>query len=701
MERASAAARVVGPIDVRLFAAAAKAATAAIGETDEPARAIETAVGDFYESMDGVMTSVFVLEHGRLWLVAQRGYAVVPDGITVENGVTGRAIRLGRPQFAPDVAADPDYVAALPGVVSELALPLRSGRTIVGLLNVEAERALPDGALDALRPFARALASAVEAVRASRTLDLAALARLFVHLGSLRNPRDIAALGAASLPRVLPVEMSQIVVWDELGSASELAAWHGDDASARPLSTAEVEAARARTDPSVVCQVLDREGRRGDGSSSVVWLPLRANAGEIGALLGVTRKDARVDPVALDTAAVLAAHVAASLDAAFALERERLSASTDPLTRILNRRGFEERMDRALSEAQERRLPLSVLVIDCDDFKEINDRAGHEFGDALLSEIADVLVRALPEGAEAARLGGDEFVVMLPGAGADVAEALGGQIRTRLAEGLTDAGFPLRISAGVATYPFDGAKPSALLRAGDQALYAAKTSGKDRVVSFRELTAAAPTLPSPRPAGALDGRRRGRNDGSGAVLADAMTAAKAIEAEATVAGVCQRLCKALVFVVGATACSASRVLGDYVVDATEHALREVSLGDEAAYRIADFPLTAEVLRMGEPRAVSFIDGDVDPAEAFILRDLGMNALLMLPIKVSGRTWGLVELYEMRLRRFGDDDLAVAHFLVSQAERRLETVADVDETTRRPQVYELPSDAEKPPRPRTR
>ena len=75
-----------------------------------------------------------------------------------------------------------------------------------------------------------------------------------------------------------------------------------------------------------------------------------------------------------------------------------------------------------------------------------------------------------------------------------------------------------------------------------------------------------------------------------------MTAATAIEAEGTVEGVCTRLCKALVFVVGATACSASRVVGDFIVDATEHALREVSLGDEAAYRIADFPLTARRAR---------------------------------------------------------------------------------------------------------
>jgi hypothetical protein len=290
---------------------------------------------------------------------------------------------------------------------------------------------------------------------------------------------------------------------------------------------------------------------------------------------------------------------------------------------------------------------------------------------------------------------------MLPRAGADAAEALGGQIRTRLAEGLTDAGFPLRISAGISTYPFDGAKPSALLRAGDQALYAAKATGKDRVASFRELTAPAPTVASTETKSGLESGRRGRSDGSGAVLSDALAAVKALEAEVTVEGLLNRLCKSFVFVVGATACSASRVVGDYIVDASEHALREVSLGDEAAYRIADFPLTEEVLRTGEPRSVSFTDGDVDPAEAFILRDLGMNALLMLPVRVGGRSWGLVELYEMRHRRFGPDDIAVAQFLVAQAERRLETVEKEERDEPRPRVYELPDDSPKPSRPRTR
>jgi diguanylate cyclase (GGDEF)-like protein len=698
MERASAVARAVRPIDVGLLAAAAQRAADEAAAHDDPAAAIEAGSKALYEAVAGVMPSVFVLEHRRLWLIAQSGYAVVPDGLTVESGIIGRAVQQGRAQHVTDVRADPDYVQALPGVISELAIPLRAGRDVIGVLNIESERALPREAVEALGPLVRALSPPTAALRTNRTLDLPALARLFVHLGSLRAPTDIASLAAASLPRVLPVEATQIVVWNDTGTSEELASWTSEDGTRPPLSADELETARAQSDPSMVCQVLEMRGVA--NRAAVVWLPLRANAGEIGAMVGVSTQSTYVDPNVLDTAAVLAAHLAASLDAAFALQRERHSAVTDPLTRILNRRGLEERLDREIVVAQGRRMPLSLLVIDCDDFKEINDRAGHEFGDSLLREVADVLSRRIPDGAEAARLGGDEFVVMLPGAGSDAAEALGAKTRVLVAESLTDAGYPLRISAGVSTYPFDGATAAELLRAADQALYAAKAAGKDRVASFRELTGG-PAIAS-EPVGALDGRGRGRNDSTGAVLADAMAAASSIEAEKTADAVYNRLCKTLVFVVGVTACSASRVVGDLIVDATEHALREVSLGEEASYRIADFPLTAEVLRTGEARAVAFADGDVDPAEAFILRDLGMNALLMLPVRVGGKTCGLVELYEMRHRRFTDEDVAIARFLVAQAERRLEAVGDSEDARRRPAVYELPDGGSSRPRgPRVR
>jgi len=688
MESASAPARVPPPIEAGVLAGAAKDAAAAAALPADPGASIDAAVRTLSSAISNFLVAVFVLEHGRLWLVSQRGYAVVPDGLTTETGIIGRAVRLGTAQLVTDVSRDPDYVSAMP-VRSELALPLAVRGEAVGALNVESARALPDGAERLLGPLAEALAPLVEELRTVRMLDLGGLARLFVYLGSLRDTDEIASLAAASLPRILPVEASQVVLWDELGAPVEIASWRVDPTGRAPLSVAELEGARALVSPTVVCQLLASGRRRGaHGGGSVVWLPLRANGEELGVLVGASGGTTEVDPAQLDTAAVLAAHVAASLDAAVSLRRERQSAVTDSLTGIRNRRGLEELLERVLGEAQEARVPLSLIVIDCDNFKEINDRAGHEFGDALLVEVAEALTRSLPEGAEAARLGGDEFVVMLPGHGADAAEAVGSTIRSVLAEGLTDAGFPLRISAGISTFPFDGATATALLRAADQALYAAKGAGKDRVATFRDIVR---PVASATPATSAAGDRRGVARSDSSILSEAIAAADAIGTEETAEGVCSRLCKALVFVVGATGSSASRVVGDYVVDATRHTLREVSLGAEAAYRISDFPLTAEALRTGESRAISFLDGEVDPAEAFILRELGMNALLMVPIVVDGRPWGLVELYEMRLRRFTEDDVAVARFLVSQGERRLGELGTAPSPRRRPPVYELPPD----------
>jgi diguanylate cyclase (GGDEF)-like protein len=570
-------------------------------------------------------------------------------------------------------------------VVSELALPLLVRGTVVGVLNVESERGLPEGAADAFGPLTAALAPLARTLATGRTLDLPALARLFVHVGSMRDPDEIAAIAAGSLPKILPLEVCQVLLWDDAGAPVELASWRARAIGPAALSVEEIARTREAVEPTVVCQLLEAGPA---GRTPLVWLPLRANGEEIGALVGAGGPADRVDPVQLDTAAVLAAHVAASLDAAVALRRERESAVTDPLTGVLNRRGLEERLERELASAKERRAPMSLLVIDCDDLKEINDRAGHEFGDALLREVAGVLTRSLPEGAGAGRLGGDEFVVTLPEAGTDMAEALGERIRTILAEGLTEAGFPLRISAGISTYPFDGAGPTALLRAADQALYAAKDAGKDRIASFSDVVR---SDRRPQKTGKPAGERRRGPPSDASILRDATAAVVAFEAEATSEGVCSKLCKSLVFVVGATGCAASAVDGEYLVDVTSHALRDITLGRPAAYRIEDFPLTGEVLRTAEPRAVSFANGDVDPSEAFILRELNMNALLMLPLRVRGAVWGLVELYEMRLRRFSEEDLAVAQFLVGQAERRLELVASGDLPRRRPPVYELPSD----------
>jgi diguanylate cyclase (GGDEF)-like protein len=676
MATLTTAAAGTGLDPVRL-AAACRNARSALAGADHPADGVEAALAAFAAELEGTLLSVFVLEHEKLWIVAQRGYTMISDGLSTDDGVMGRAVRARKAQLVRDVTLDPDYLAAAHGVVSELAMPLQRDGVVVGLLNIESTSVLPANAVRIVRSFARRLLPVAEELRTARRFDLSALARLFVYLSSLRDPVAIADIVARSLPRILPVQTSQVALLGEDGSVEELARWRAPKGSPRPLSVEEIGLTRGLADPTAVVELLTRPaGRGGDRDRSVVWLPLRAGAVEVGALVGSSGRRDELDRREAEFAALLAAHTAASLDAALALSRERHNALTDPLTGLHNRRGFEERLEREIVSAQERRRPITVLVLDCDDFKAVNDRAGHEFGDALLQEVGRALELFVPVQATSARLGGDEFVVLLPDTDAETAHALADRLRRRLSEALAEAGFPLHVSGGYATYPFDGPGTSHLLRGADQALYAAKALGKDRILGIREALSG-----SDRPVvvegATANERRRPPSPSERPMLSELTEADDAIWAEQTHTEVLERLCKVLTFVVGATGCLASRVEGEYLYDVARHALREVDLGDEAAYLISDFPLTAEVLQSGESRSVSFLDPEIDPAEAFVLRDLDMNCVLLLPLLVRGRPWALVELYDVRLRHFSDAERSTAEFLVRQAARRIETISAID------------------------
>jgi diguanylate cyclase (GGDEF)-like protein len=668
------------------------AAADAAGAASDPAAAVDAAIDVLHDGLDAALVAAFVLEHGQLWSVGTRGHAMIPDGLPLDGGVIGRSVRTRKPQHVVDVSSDPDFVEVIPGVSSELAIPLVSRGEIVGVVNIETAWRLEHGADAEVAVLADTLAIAVEALRNARTVDLSSLARLFVHVSSLRDPLAIAQVTVRSLARVLPVETTQVLMRDEGGRLVGTVDWSAADAGVAPLSPAAVEALLQCIDSTAVLELLDTSTMRlpelvGTKVRSVVLLPLRANGEEIGVLAGTSRFAKTFEHAQGEAAALLAAHAAASLDAAVALGKERRSALTDSLTGLLNRRGLEERLELALEVAQRERQPLSLIVLDCDDFKDVNDRAGHEFGDALLRELGDVLRRLDPGNGSPARLGGDEFVIMLPATDAATAETIAAELGTALASGLDEAGFPLHLSAGVATYPYDGAGASQLVRAADQALYEAKVRGKNRVVGFRDIVRI--SVDEELPATAGPERRRGVSRADASTLEDAMAAASAIWKENTSDEVLHRLGMSLTFVVGATGAQLSRVNGNRLFDAAQHALRHVDLGDETAYLIDDFPVTRDVLTSGKSRALSFLDDGLDPAEAFVLRELKMNSCLMLPLQVHEEAWGLVELYDMRLRRFASDEIAVAEFLVSQAGHRIESLGDVPGHTKSLPLFRLP------------
>jgi diguanylate cyclase (GGDEF)-like protein/putative nucleotidyltransferase with HDIG domain len=163
-----------------------------------------------------------------------------------------------------------------------------------------------------------------------------------------------------------------------------------------------------------------------------------------------------------------------------ALRAMRL-ALTDPLTSLGNHRHFHDRLERELRHAHERRLPLSLCLIDVDDFKRINDRFGHPAGDRVLSQLAT----RLRQTGEAFRLGGDEFALLLPGSDESAALAAASSVVDRIAALKLEQVGTVTVSVGVATSPQHAAERDELIRLADGALYWAKEYGKNQVRAYR------------------------------------------------------------------------------------------------------------------------------------------------------------------------------------------------------------------------
>jgi diguanylate cyclase (GGDEF)-like protein/putative nucleotidyltransferase with HDIG domain len=163
------------------------------------------------------------------------------------------------------------------------------------------------------------------------------------------------------------------------------------------------------------------------------------------------------------------------------------AARTDPLTSLSNRRGFRELLDLELERARRGETEMAVLVGDLDRFKEVNDRSGHQVGDAALQRVARLLDEGKRQVDSAARIGGEEFALILPDSGADGAFVLAERLRSALAGEFAEDSVAVTISFGLATYPEHGETAASLLRAADEALYAAKDSGRNRTVRHSPL----------------------------------------------------------------------------------------------------------------------------------------------------------------------------------------------------------------------
>jgi diguanylate cyclase (GGDEF)-like protein len=212
-----------------------------------------------------------------------------------------------------------------------------------------------------------------------------------------------------------------------------------------------------------------------------------ASASALGTLaltsLVADRFDSAVDVWSFVTTGVLVSIFGLIFATRTELQQRQLSeiASRDPLTRAGNRRALRYALDEAERMKVRYESPTSLILLDLDHFKSINDVYGHESGDRILVNLVEVVTSRLRGQDSIFRLGGEEFVVLLPGTGVEGAERLAGTIKRTLATQLEGPGGPVTASMGVAE--LEPAEPvRQWLSRADEALYRAKREGRDRVV---------------------------------------------------------------------------------------------------------------------------------------------------------------------------------------------------------------------------
>jgi diguanylate cyclase (GGDEF)-like protein len=222
-----------------------------------------------------------------------------------------------------------------------------------------------------------------------------------------------------------------------------------------------------------------------DGVRSVICIPLVLQNRILGIIYLDDFVPRKFDREKMDLLSVLASFAAMSIENAKLHNRTRLMAITDGLTGLYNHRYFHQIVAQELDRARRYEKPLSLIMMDVDDFKKFNDRYGHKNGDRVLATVGEIINETLRSVDCAFRYGGEEFVVLLPetrlDSAVEVAERLRENIETEATVRVDDIGENVTVSIGVACFPFHGDTKEKLLDHVDELLYRAKSHGKNQV----------------------------------------------------------------------------------------------------------------------------------------------------------------------------------------------------------------------------
>ena len=465
-------------------------------DLDEVLNQILSIIRDYFQLQNG---AVLLLDRNKseLYIRAHLGYMGV-DGLRIPmgKGLSGHAAQLKRPIYSPDVRKDPRYLNVIPTTGSEVAIPLMVRDEVVGVLDFQSEHLnfFDSEMIDLLTLFSTQASLALENAR------LYSLER--------RRAEQLEAINAVARQTTAVLDLDELLTV----VCRLLLEWFHSDHVAVLMSegdTLRVRAHEGRLTPNLAMGAQLEPGgiasRALSNGRSVIENDVYAVKGYIagfaetqselcvpliffGEKLGVLALDsARKNAFEHDDLQPLesvADICAAAIQNASYFDRMKQLAYVDGLTGIHNRRYFEMRIVEELERAGRFQGRMSLIMVDIDNFKRVNDEFGHLLGDEVLRLVANILKQQLRKSDLLCRYGGEEFAIVVPETTGEnavrVAEKLRRQIETHHFPGVPRS---VSISCGVADYPTQGITRDEVVAAADAALYTAKQAGRNRIAS--------------------------------------------------------------------------------------------------------------------------------------------------------------------------------------------------------------------------
>lgn len=418
----------------------------------------------------------------------------VEMNIPLGRGLIGTAAKLKRPIYAPKVSSDPRYIMSMPSTQSELAVPLIVRDEVVGVLDCQSdqEEFFDTETIDLLTLFSTQASIALqnaklysnEQRKAAQLEAINAIARQTTAVLDIdellqKSCRFIQQSFAVDHVAMLLLEDGMLVVRAHEGRLTPRI-HTGTEVPLAGLCARAIASGKLVTENDV-------SGVEGyvpgfEETRSERCLPLISLGETLGVLTVESAQTNAFSPADAQPLESVADICAAAIQNARYFEKVRQLAYVDGLTGIFNRRYFEMRMAEEIERAQRYENQLSVIMIDIDNFKKLNDEFGHLLGDETLRQVSTIFAQNLRKVDIACRYGGEEFVILAPQTSGDHAHAVAEKLR-KVVEGWSFPGVPrpVTITAGVSSFPANGRTRDELVKAADDALYLAKQGGRNRV----------------------------------------------------------------------------------------------------------------------------------------------------------------------------------------------------------------------------